>query len=293
MSIRKFYLRNKVGDTLNLQIPNEQVLVNPSGLGLNHESIYYSVKGQRALQYREVRMPSFNGTILLANETAYDNYDDLILFLNKNENDEPLELIYEPRYETKTEQAWISLCFVEIVRKGDLNGRLLTVPVSITRTTFWFTELEFTAVEPDTNAGKIYEYDYGYTYGAGSSGEVTVENDSPEEAPIEFEIIGEATNPRIRIEDLSGNIISEVGIFDNITASQKIFINTEILDQYIIKTDLSNNEIESSQDMYQKQDFDKENFPLLPKGFSKIIFENDVVGEGTLVIRFRKQRRTV
>jgi hypothetical protein len=171
----------------------------------------------------------------------------------------------------------------------------MQVPIRFNAISRWFTDKSFTALTPILTNAKIYAYDYGYVYGSGSTGEVLVENKSSIRATAIFTVDGEATNPKISIYtgDNYDELDSEAEIFTSVALTESLILDTRVLTQSITHIDSNGDEVESTVDTYQRQNFDqdKTTFLTIPSGVSKIVFGNDVLDGGRLSIVFREERQ--
>ena len=278
--MREFYLRNGNGAEYSL-MDVKHWLNSPKGLGLKFKDKYSQV-GSNFIRTKKVTNPKdVSGILMFTGDNLYDKYQDFIMFTQV----EPLIFVYKPN---GTEYI-ANVGLIEIEKEEiDHETSTLQVEVSFKRLTRW-RRVILQRNDAAIQRGKVYTFQYPYTYGKDIANNVTIESDTVLESPCKITIIGNCENPVWRLY-VNGVLKHEGSVNVTVTTGQRIVIDTTTTPYSIKKYDASNNLIA---DLYQLSDFSTDRFFFLEKGTNRISIGHDGVNALELAVEAHLEYETV
>ncbi|MEG0913709.1 MAG: hypothetical protein RSG53_08890 [Oscillospiraceae bacterium] len=202
--MRKFWLKNSLGENYGLNGESGMRLINPFGFGyqlaptygaLNHG--FYAVTNKKKEPQGQC-----GGDLVFTRANPYADYMVFVDWMNKGYE---LEFAYQP-----LDVQFFSSVEIDTFEKTEIgDGGYLTVPVVFNKLTPWYKQNPISMrLEPSSSGGdsKRYTYRYPYRYQTGrfsSSVEVRAQGHIP--SGLVIAIAGPLTNPVFTLTDvLSG-----------------------------------------------------------------------------------------
>ena len=118
--------------------------------------------------------------------------------------------------------------------------------------------------------GKIYDYEYPYTYADSTQGIIRIDSDSEIESPLKITAIGPVYN-LMYTHYLNGEVIATGKVNYDLPEGHRLQISSQM--PYSIK-ELDNIGTEVN-DLYQCSDFSTERFLWIKKGVNEIFFSHE------------------
>lgn len=249
---RKFSVTNAKGITFDMT-RNDAFFENPKGLGNKTKNSYILLGNSFALTSQAITQKTPQGTMSFAGYKEYDEFYNVIKFC-------PLTLKYEP---SEGNELFINCDAYELTKgEKDRTGRL-NCAIKFFATSTWYKRNEIYKNEP-SGQGKIYSYQYPYTYIENRTGTMHFQNKSNLEAYVRLTIIGPTKNPYWMLLK-NEKIVMEGKINVKISEGLRLIINADPLQYEIAVYDNQGNFVE---DVYEKSDFATQRFIYLPPGES-------------------------
>lgn len=271
--MRTFELRNRLGESYTLMQSESGFFHSVSGLGYQDETEYRRIADVYRLIEEHRAQDEIKGKVIFRNPGAQKAYQAFVKFLQVK----PLTLIYSPegindlfyRKGTVTEVNYSETDYLQV----SITFTCFTPP-------FKYLNLVTYAHDETITDGKIYDYEYNFTYRSAIANTVVFTDlDCAMDSPCKITISGPLTNP-VWYHYLDGEKIAEGKVTANIPAGHKIVISTEDI-PYSIKEYAGETLIA---DLYEQSDFSKERFFMLQNGTNTIVVSDDTSVETTVMV---------
>lgn len=254
--IRNFSLTNSFGAEYSLMQEDKGIMFNPDGLGFDDVTEYEQIGEFFSPLTERFGQQVIQGTMIFSVD-PYVTYNEFTKFCQHA----PLILTYE--VDAGTFKIPVRLTKIE---KGDTAGWLyLECNVEFTA----LARLYKTVVANNSGSaggGKVYDYEYDYTYGDFVADTISIESDSVTQSPCKISIFGECTQPRW-IHYVDGVQVATGYYNGTIPSNHKLVIDTSTTPYSITERDIADNLIA---DRYELCDFSTERFFLLEYGKNTI-----------------------
>lgn len=256
--IRKLYLINEKGVRFDFDYVSGVLLSNLDGLGFQHDTTYLKYGEFYDLVKREQPITKITGLL-----TFLSGYKGYTAFLNYLRASEKLELHYTSE--------GTKYCYIEIERldKKELVMGSLQSSITIEKLTPWLRTSPFIISLNEDYNGKIYPHTYPHSYSSTFQGKTQISNHGDYKAPLKIEMIGAVDEPEVNI--IKDNVIVSSLRLAITSANCEIIIDANPINQ-IMKI----NENGVFRDIYQDQDFTKDNFLFVERGTFEIEFKPGV-----------------
>jgi len=257
--IRKIYLENPSGNKFHFDYRSGCLIHNITGLGFSQElthlkfdSFFDRVDQTQGLMEIQATLTFLKG---------YFGYTELMNYLKLGERE--LKLYYEADDS--------AFCFVDIksVSKQDLMAGSLTCQIVFLKLSLWQKTQTYTIEVNESSVGKVYPYQYSFTYSACYEGRIHVINRGVFKAPLWIEIIGAVDDPEIMIR--KGNEVKTMLRLFHSQPEGKIQISAVPNKQFIRKVDQG-----EGVSIYGSQDFTCDNFLFVEPGEFEVEFKPGV-----------------
>lgn len=269
---RKFYLINENDTTFYFDYSHNCLIEEIDGLGFEFEINYEEIDSNYVETKRTIPQRSIQFTLVFL-----DGYKGYTRWRNYVTSSKTLRLFYICNGE--------KYCYVTIKSssKTQLESNSLRTTVSIDCLSLWLSDKCYAFDVTNPGGGKIYTYQYPYTYAISFNGRITVINDSSRKVPLLIRMIGNLYYPRVIVRQ-HGEDISTLRMLIDEHDSPTVEMNADPVNQYI-KRKVGVNET----DLYNYQDFSCDNFLFLPPGECEIFFDPGVRERARCEIEFKEQ----
>ena len=259
--MRQIYLVDSVGSTFTFNHLTKALFTEIEGVGIDRENKYLNFGGTYKLAEKKNPIGSIAGKIIFLN--GYEGYTEFLNFLKNNKGD--LRLFYKADN--------LKYTFVELVSltKTELESGVLQCSIKFDKLSMWLSRITNTIKVNESTVNKVYPYSYPYTYSISFNGEISVVNAGCSDAPIRIEITGKVNNPIVQIIK-EKEIISQMRLMLKTTNSTDVIIVNAIPTEQEMTLNVNDN----ISDIYGLQDFNCDNFLLLPRGTYTIKFDPGV-----------------
>lgn len=277
--MRKFKLINAEGSSFDL-----------NGRG----AFFHSVEGfgyQDATQYEQIgnefyaleeifSQGQMKGQMLFAGKSPYSAYRDFTRFVRAT----PLTLVYQ------MEDTFRVPVRLTEIGKGELadGGRALKCDVEFLAAGLFYKMVSGYS-ETVSVGGKVYPYEYNYSYADVSQNTVMIDSDSYEDSPCRITIHGPCINPVWR--HYVNNELYEIGAYaGTIPDDHKLVIDSTSIPYSISERGVSG---EIVADRYQSCDFTTERFFHLQHGSNRISVTHDGLNTLNVLVEGKISYETV
>jgi len=270
---RKLYLVNESGSTFFFDYHHNCLIETIEGLGFEFDVEYEDIDSFYVETNRKIPQQQISLSIIFI-----DKYAGFVRWREFVTRSKELRLFYETDVGKK-------YCYVNVESssKTQLEANILRSKIKIATLSLWLVNKSYALDVINTGGGKIYPYSYTYTYAVSYNGKITVRNDSARPAPLLIRMIGNLFYPRVIVRK-NGEDIQTLRMLIDERDHPTIEVNADPSNQYIkriIGVD--------SADLYNAQDFSKENFLFLPPGECEIFFDPGVREAARCEIEFKEQ----
>lgn len=277
--IRKFRLINANGDSFDLN--NKLSFFHAvDGLGFTDDTQFEQI-GTNFYPLEDVfAQGALKGSILFGGADAYVTYRSFSRFVRAT----PLTLVYQTDETFRIQVRLTELGKGEKVEGG--QGLVSSV-------CFMALGLFYKSVNQYSGTleigGKIYDYEYPYTYADVSVNTVEIQSDSYEDSPCKITIYGPCTNPVWK--HYINNTLVETGRYEgSLMADHKLVIDTTQIPFSITERGAMD---ELVADRYQFCDFSTERFFHLGYGSNRISVTHDGLNSVKVLVEGRISYETV
>ena len=277
--IRRFRLINGEGGSWDLNA-RASFLHSVGGFGYKDGTQYEQI-GTDFIPLEELFSQGvMTGKIFFGGKSAYQNYRAFSRFVRAV----PLTLVYE-----MDEAYRVPVRLTELSKSELLEGGTgLDCDVAFTATGLFYKNV---SKHSDTFAigGKIYPYEYSYSYADVSQNTILIESDSYGDSPCKITICGPCTNPVWK--HYVDNVLYETGRYDGtIPADHKLVVDTTQMPYSITERGVGD---EVVADRYQMCDFTTERFFHLQHGSNRISASHDGLNILNVIVEGKISYETV
>ena len=259
--MRTFKLFDNDGNSYDVTTKNDLFFYGIDGLGYKQTTEFQRIEDRYALLSNYTAQGKIKGTLRFWQPGAEVKYFEFAQFCQNS----PIRMEYNPAYGTFSRSGIITA-----IERGDGTGESLEVTIEYTAQTPWYKNIaEYN--DGIIIGGKVYNYEYDYTYSEAVINSVTIDSDSYQSSPVKLIIFGPATNPTWR--HYLNNILQTSGkINGSVLANHKLIIDTTSIPYSIKQYDMQGNLIS---DMYQQSDFATSRFVRFGRGRNTVAFSAD------------------
>ncbi|MDD3369396.1 MAG: phage baseplate protein [Lachnospiraceae bacterium] len=259
--MRQFKLYNSLGQVYNLN-DMASFFHDPKGLGFDDDGKYERIGNQYIATQEGIKQAEPEGKIRFLDYVEFNNFAKFIQC-------QPLKLQYSAA------DTYYMDVIVKKIEKTEIENIGLDVSIKFSALGQWYKDI-IKSISNEALVGKVYPYEYPYTYADDTQGSVEIESDSGEESPVKITIMGPCVNPNWT-HYVNGNVV-ETGKMNCTVPEGKRLEISSILPYSIRELDAFNNVVA---DRYQKSDFSTERFVKLQHGINII----SITHEGTEPLR--------
>ena len=277
--MRKFRLINAEGSSFDL---NSQAAFFHSvdGFGYKDETQYEQIGTDYYALEDSFAQGQMKGQIVFAGKDPYGKYREFTKFVRAV----PLTLVYE-----MDEVFRVPVRLTEI-GKAELEkgGNFLNCDVTFLAAGLFYKTVQKYS-ETISVGGKVYPYEYTYSYADVSQNTVMIDSDSYEDSPCRITIYGPAINPIWK--HYVNNELYEIGKYDGtIPDDHKLVIDSTNIPYSITERGVSD---EIVADRYQLCDFTTERFFHLQHGTNRISVTHDGLNMVNVLVEGKISYETV
>lgn len=277
--MRKFRLINSEGSSFDL---NSQAAFFHSvdGFGYKDETQYEQIGTDYYALEDSFAQGKMTGQIVFAGDNPYDKYREFTRFVRAV----PLTLVYEMEEVFKVPVRLTEIGKAEL-EKG---GKFLNCDVVFSAAGLFYKTVQKYS-ETISVGGKVYPYEYTYSYADVSQNTVMIDSDSYEDSPCRITIYGPAINPIWK--HYVNNELYEIGRYDGtIPDDHKLVIDSTNIPYSITERGVSD---EIVADRYQSCDFTTERFFNLQHGTNRISVTHDGLNTVNVLVEGKISYETV
>ena len=278
--VREFKLINEKGQSYSLMdIKNNCLLTNPSGLGYSYSTEYEQIGDSFITNLRRLEQGKITGVI---NCKKYDNYKEFIDYI---ENSNELRFSYKIPFKDGYREYLKDVNIQSLTKTEKPTNRIISENVIFDCLSLWYEAKEVVyTIDPVSNELR-WDFRWDSIFSAYDNRNIIFENKGHEDAPFKLELKGEVVDPKITI--LEDDVITKQLDLEGLTINQgETFVyNTKDTEQKIIKT---NGTTETNLFEFLNPNFI--NFFKLRKGVSTIKLEADneiTSGKLTIYIQYK------
>ena len=222
MRVRTFELVNEKGQVFSLMDINEGcIFKEPSGFGYSYESTFEKIGNTFIETLRKLNQPNIDGNLEFKN---YDNFRRYIDFIEASSQIKWKCII--PYISGK--KTYFKDVSFKSIDKSDIftEEDKLIVPVSFNCLSLWYEEknIEY-EIEPMQDEFRWNFYWNSY-FNDRSYSNIEYVNEGHIEAPVQLEIDGAISNPKIEML-INGSVCQTISIKANILEYEKLFYNSK------------------------------------------------------------------
>ena len=218
--VREFKLINEKGQEYSLMdLYNYCFLSDPSGLGYSYLTEYEQLGNTFLTNLRKMEQGQISGT---ANFSSYDNYRKLIDFI---EDSEQLRFAYKIPYITRFKEYFKDVQIQSISKTQKQTDGIIKETITFDCLSLWYEEntIEYT-IEPMQDEMR-WDFYWNSYFNDSNSTNIEYANKGHVEAPIQLEIDGAVSNPKIQLF-VEGVLYQTVSISTNILEFEKLIYNS-------------------------------------------------------------------
>ena len=218
--VREFKLINEKGQEYSLMdLYNYCFLSDPSGLGYSYLTEYEQLGNTFLTNLRKMEQGQISGT---ANFSSYDNYRKLIDFI---EDSEQLRFAYKIPYITGFKEYFKDVQIQSISKTQKQTDGIIKEAITFDCLSLWYEEntIEYT-IEPMKDEMR-WDFYWNSYFNDSNSTNIEYANKGHVEAPIQLEIDGTVSNPKIQLF-VEGVLYQTVSINTNILEYEKLIYNS-------------------------------------------------------------------
>lgn len=276
--MREFYLLNGNGVKFDLMRPSS-FFHAPNGLGFDRTQTYLRTGDF----YKPIE--DYTSQKMITGEMVFRSYADFHEFARFIAT-APLKMIYKPM-----DTEYRLDCSISSLGKSEIdhtNNRLIC-PITFMGKSKWYHLRNAVTSHPMGEGGKIYAFDYDYTYYDAMTGIMDLINDSPTDAPCILHIRGYCRNPHWSLS-VNNEQIASGEVEAEILDGNQLIVNSR---DDSLEIALYNNNNEMLENLYQKADVSRENFLYIPAGTSKLTITDDSLSSITAYLEILEEYDTI
>ena len=266
--MRRFSLRNNLGEARFLNLESGLFLSNPQGLGINRAYSFTDGENGFFACVQDANDPrqQITGDLIFTGD-AYAEYLDLIQWMQKTD---AMEFVYQP-----AERTFYRKVNLSSVSKSELqSGGYLSCQIVWNCLTPWYREnpVSVDLSFETTGAIKAYSYAYPYRYRqSNAAGSVELLSQGQLDGAIRILLHGPCNDPTIVLKDAVGNLIGQTTLDITLTASDTLELSTLPTDEALLVNGV---------DRCDLLDPSENVFVRLPHGQSCFLTVDTEAGEG-------------
>lgn len=258
--MRTYKLVDNDGNTYDITAKEKAFFYNVSGLGYEREIDTQRIEDRYAVLSDKLAQIIIEGTLRFFKPGAEEEYFKFAQF----SQNAPITLLYNPGHGEYYRKGLISK-----IERND-GPDILTIKVSFKPTTPWIKDLNVNN-DGQIVGGKVYDYEYDYTYSDSVEGSIILTSDSYLSSPCKLTIYGEVVNPIWR-HYVENKLVTIGQINATIPINHKLVIDTTVIPYSIKEYDMANQLIA---DRYQNSDFSTNRFVRIERGENVISAAGD------------------
>ncbi len=221
--MRRFSLRNSIGEVRSLNLENGLFLSNPQGLGVSRT--YAFADGENGFftfvqDTRDTRQQITGDLIFM--ENAYAEYLSLIQWMQETD---VMEFVYQPEG-----TAYYRKVSLSSISKSELQqGRYLSCQIVWNCLTPWYREnpVSVDLSFESTEAVKTYAYAYPYKYRQSNvAGSIELVSEGQIDGALRIVLHGPCNDPSIMLRDMAGTLIGRMTLDVTLTSSDTLELST-------------------------------------------------------------------
>lgn len=281
--VREFKLVNEKGQEYSLMdIENYCLLTDPSGLGYTYSTEYQQVGNTFIENLRKIQQEPIIGT---ANFLKYDNYKNLVDFIEKSEK---LRLAYKIPFSDTEKEYFKDINIQSLTKTQKLTDGVLSETITFDCLSLWYEQnTVIYTIEPNLNEIK-WDFKWNSKFADYDTRSLQYINNGHVEAPVLIEIDGYVKNPYIELY-VEGELYQTVTFNTTINQYEKFLYGTKENDFYINrqKTDGTLENL-FSLDVIK---FENDNVIRLPQNKScelKLKAENEILNANVTILTYYK-----
>lgn len=255
--VREFKLLNEKGQSYSLMdIQNNCLLTEPSGLGVSYITEYEQLGNTFVENIRKIEKGQINGLVHFIN---YDNYRNLINFIEKSEK---LKILYKIPYETGEREYLKDIQIQSITKTQKQTNGIISESIVFDCLSLWYEKnTTIYKIEPTTNEIR-WDFEWDSKFASYNTRSLEYINQGHTEAPILVEINGHVSNPSIELY-VEGQLYQTVTFNIEISEYEKLLYGTQENNFYIQKQNTDG----TIENLYNLSviDFNNDNVIRLPK----------------------------
>lgn len=203
--MRRFYLKNEIGERKNLQTRGELFFSSPTGMGFANTNAYAQTGGFFTRTSAEQVQGAIAGELVFGGYTEYRALADWIF------SGYELQIVYAPENDE-----YIADIDIVSISKGELSRGVLVCPVSISMKTPWYraNAVRIALAPPESDIGWA-TLPFALPVQLAASGVSSAVSLSPAghmPAAIRVEVPGELTNPCLTLKDANESVIGKMDL---------------------------------------------------------------------------------
>lgn len=255
--MRKFYLTNAKGKTIDLQSRSDILLYNQNGLGYVEDADYVRIRNSYSLTSKFIKQHEIDCRLVFSGENFYKKYYDFVRFCQ----DTPLILRYEIH-----DTYYLNVRLAEISKTQGVSNLHMFCDVKFVASGLFYQIVSRYAEPAVVTDLPTYSYVYDDVYPPESPQSVVIESDSGLESPCKITIHGEAINPEWR--HYVNSQLVEIGRYSGtIPEGHTLVIDSTAIPYSIIEYDGAERVVA---DRYALCDFSTARFFYLQRGKNRI-----------------------
>ena len=259
--MRTFKLFDNDGNSYDVTTKNDLFFYSVDGLGMEETTEFQRIEDRFAILSKYTAQTKIKGTLRFWQPDAEQKYFEFAQFCQNT----PIRMEYNPKYGVFSKNGIISK-----IERGDGTGNSLEITITFTAQTPWYKTIS-QYNDGIITGGKVYDYEYDYTYSNAVVNSVTVDSDSYQSSPVKIIIFGPAVNPTWR--HYLNNVLQTSGKLNgSVLANHKLVIDTTSIPYSIKQFDMLGNLIS---DMYQQSDFATGRFVRFGRGRNTVTVTAD------------------
>ena len=281
--VREFKLVNEKGQEYSLMdIYNHCLLTDPSGLGYSYSTEYEQLGNTFVTNLRKFEQGQISGT---ANFLSYDNYKNLVDFIEASEN---LRFSYKIPFQNGQKEYFKDVQIQSITKTQKQTNGIISETVTFDCLSLWYEENTFIhTIQPNTNEIR-WDFRWDSKFADYDTRSIQYINNGHVESPILVEIDGHVLNPKIELY-VEGELYQEVPFSVEIASYEKILYGTKENDFYLNRQKIDGT-LESLFNL-DVIDFENDNVVRLPKNKScelRLTADNEILNAKVTIFAYYK-----
>ena len=277
--MRRFKLINAEGSSFDLN-DKAAFFHSVDGFGYKEGTQYQQIGTEFYALDELFNQGQMSGQILFAGSDPYKKYREFTRFVRAV----PLTLVYE------LDEVFKVPVRLSEIGKAELksSGVYLNCDVTFLATGLFYKTVQKYS-ETISVGGKVYDYEYPYSYADVSQNTIVIDSDSYEDSPCKITIFGPAQNPVWK--HYVNNELYEIGRYDGeIPVDHKLVIDSTSIPYSIVEKGVGDDVVA---DRYQMCDFTTERFFNLQHGINRISVTHEGLNTVNMLVEGKISYETV